>query len=56
MGVLDLYAMCNTAVRLLNESPEESERRLNEMRAEEDAELQRNENAVKGDIWDSLDK
>ena len=54
--LVDLYAMCNTAVRLLNESPEESERRLNEMRAEEDAELQRNENAVKGDIWDSLDK
>jgi len=26
------------------------------MRAEEAAELQRNENAAKGDIWDSLDK
>ena len=54
--LVDLYSMCATAVKLLNESPEESQRRLEKIRAEEDAELQRNENAAKGDIWDSLEK
>ena len=54
--LIDLCTLYTTAVKLLNESPEESERRINEIRAEEAAELQRNENAAKGDIWDSLDK
>ena len=54
--LIDLCALYTTAVKLLNESPEESEIRINEIRAEEAAELQRNENAAKGDIWDSLDK
>jgi len=54
--LIDLCTLYTTAVKLLNESPEESERKINEMRAEEAAELQRNENAAKGDIWDSLDK
>ena len=54
--LIDLCTLYTTAVKLLNESPEESERRINEIRAEEAAELQRNEKAAKGDIWDSLDK
>jgi hypothetical protein len=54
--LVDLYAHYASSVKLLTESPEESERRINEMRAEEDAELHRNEEAAKGDIWDSLDK
>ena len=54
--LIDLCALYTTAVKLLNESPEESEIRINEIRAEEAAEIQRNENAAKGDIWDSLDK
>ena len=56
LQLIDLCSMCTVAVKLLNESPEEAHRRLAEIRAEEDAELQRNERAAKGDIWDSLDK
>jgi ElaB/YqjD/DUF883 family membrane-anchored ribosome-binding protein len=54
--LVELCAFCETAVKLLTESPEESKKRIDEIRAEEDAELQRNDNATKGDIWDSLDK
>ena len=54
--LIDLSAHYTSSVKLLTESPEESEKRINEMRAEEDSELQRNQGAAKGDIWDSLDK
>ena len=54
--LIDLCAHYTSSVKLLTESAEETVRKINEMRAEEAAELQRNENAAKGDIWDSLDK
>ena len=56
LELVELCALWETAVKLLTESPEESEKRFAEIKAEEDAELQRNDNATKGDIWDSLDK
>ena len=54
--LIDLCAHYTSSVKLLTESDEDFEKRIYEEKADKDAELQRNENAAKGDIWDSLDK
>jgi hypothetical protein len=54
--LVELCALWETGVTLLTESPEESKKRIDEIEAAKAEELQRNDNASKGDIWDSLDK